>query len=158
MPEPLATDAEDAAAADRRRGVLVAAGGCLAAVAIALIAFSLSSGDRFVDPIRGLQQLDLLYLDEPAPALAELGVETGTPALIVICAACEPPDLTAPAVQVVVTQSPDIARRYGLLTESGRLGPGYAIIDRGGRVRYRTFDPELGEHGGEIAILLAGLR
>lgn len=60
--------------------------------------------------------------------------------------------------QVRVTADPGIARAYGLRRPDGGIGPGYAIVDPSGRVRYRTYDPGVGEHGEEIAILLHGVR
>lgn len=45
-----------------------------------------------------------------------------------------------------------------LAVVDGRVGPGYAVIDPAGRVRYRTFDPALSEHGREIGVLLATVR
>jgi hypothetical protein len=57
-----------------------------------------------------------------------------------------------------VTDDPELARRYGVVTEGGQLGPGYALIDPAGNVRYRTFDPGLGEHEDEIEILVDSVR
>lgn len=66
----------------------------------------------------------------------------------------------APAVDadVVTTADAAIARSYGLLPADGRLGPGYAIIDVRGDVRYRTFDPRPGDHGDEIRVLVDNAR
>jgi hypothetical protein len=108
------------------------------------------------DPFHALQQFDAFYLDEPAPALEKLGVAPGRAAAIFFCEdfGCDVPDL--PAVQVVTSTSPVLARQYALLTEDGRVGPGYALVNSGGRVRYRTFDP--GFHASEIAVLVDALR
>jgi hypothetical protein len=106
------------------------------------------------DPTRGLQQLDLLYLDEPAPRYDELDVASGRPALLLVCQACPQPAVNA---QVVRSRDPAVARAYGLLTADGRIGPGYALIDRRGRVRYRTFDAEPAAHAAEIEVLLEAM-
>ncbi|MGH8930916.1 MAG: hypothetical protein ACRDZO_09895 [Egibacteraceae bacterium] len=108
-------------------------------------------------PETGLQQLDLFYLDEPAPALDGLGIRPGTPAVIVVCRGCRPPDVGGSG-QVVVTGDPETAVAYGLLTTDGQLGPGYAIVDARGRARYRTFDPGVSRHAKEIGILLEAAR
>lgn len=116
----------------------------------------LSSDDHQLhDPVHALQQLDLLYLDEPAPFIEELGLEEGRPALVVVCTHCEPPRVDA---QVAVTDDPQIAEAYALATTEGRIGPGYAVVDPGGRVRYRTFDPRVERHELEVGILLDALR
>jgi hypothetical protein len=106
------------------------------------------------DPTRGLQQLDLLYLDEPAPRYEELGLVRGRPALLLVCSACPRPAVDA---QVVLSSDPAVARDYGLLTADGRVGPGYALINERGRVRYRTFDADAAAHAAEIAVLLAAM-
>lgn len=46
------------------------------------------------DPNHALQQLDLLYLDEPAPGVRQLGIEPGRSAVVVFCEwACAVPEL-----------------------------------------------------------------
>ena len=129
----------------------------LAVLGAALAWFATTEEYQAGGALRGLRQLDLLYLEEPAPRVAALGIDPGRPALIVVCRDCDAPALGDPEVQVVVTGSEEVARDYGLLTTSGRVGPGYAIVDRAGRVRYRTFDPHLSSHPREIDILIAGL-
>ena len=107
------------------------------------------------DPFHALQQFDAFYLDEPAPAREQLGVEPGRPAVVFFCS----PDCPIPEVhgaQVLTSAAPDVARSYGLLTDDGRVGPGYALINSAGRVRYRTFDPGLQQS--EIQILVDALR
>lgn len=130
----------------------------LAAVAVAtagVAAYLGSEGHSRHDPNHALQQLDAAYLDEPAPAYRELGLQRGRPALVVFCEECRPPDVEA---QVHLSDDRSLARRYGLVTEIGRLGPGYAVIDGTGNVRYRTFDPGLSDHEKEIEILLDAVR
>ena len=135
------------------RGVrTLAAVGALAACAVG-IALTLSTpGHDDHDPVHGLQQLDLLYLDEPAPALPVAHV--GAPLLLVVCEGCDPPPVDA---AVHVTDDPSVAAAVALARTDGRIGPGYAVIDAAGRLRYRTFDPGLGDHAEEITTLLEGL-
>lgn len=134
--------------------------GCVAVllVAAAGVIWLLSSDSwRRHGPVRGLAQLDLFYLDEPAPGIDRLGVRPGTPAVIVVCRGCQAPDV-ADRGQVVVTGDPEVAAAYGLLTTDGQVGPGYAIVDVRGRVRYRTFDPGVSRHAKEIGVLLRAGR
>ncbi|MBX9395763.1 hypothetical protein K4749_19705 [Streptomyces sp. TRM72054] len=108
------------------------------------------------DPAHALQQLDLLYLDQPAPGAEELGLVPGRAAVVVFCQTrCPLPEL--PQAQVVRSTDAHLARRYALVSESGRIGPGYALIDARGQLRYRTFDPGLADHQQEIRILIEGL-
>jgi hypothetical protein len=131
---------------------------------IAVVAGSVTAGvgaywltpTRDIAPVQGLRQLDMLYLDEPAPGLAQLGVERGRPAVVLFCAEpCEQPPVTG--AQVVESDDADLATRYGLRTREGRIGPGYALVDPDGRLRYSTFDPAPGEHAAEIQVLLDAL-
>ncbi|MET9835955.1 hypothetical protein ABZ078_43285 [Streptomyces sp. NPDC006385] len=116
-----------------------------------------SDAHQLHDPDHALQQLDLLYLDQPAPGAEELGLAPGQAAVVVFCRTrCPLPEL--PQAQVVRSTDARLARRYALVTESGRIGPGYALIDARGQLRYRTFDPGLADHEQEIGILIDGLR
>lgn len=127
----------------------------LAVVGVGLITYTTSPAHRRHAPNHSLQQLDLLYLDQPAPLLDELGIQRGRPTLIVVCQACIPPPVDA---RVVVTGDPRVARAYALARADGRVVPGYAVVDASGHVRYRTFDPGLSDHGREIEILLGAVR
>lgn len=100
------------------------------------------------DPRHGLQQLDLLYLDEPAPGVAA----TGRPQLLVFCDGCRLPAVEGADVRLL--DDPELARQYGL-GAPGRSG--YALVDSRGRVRYRTYDPQPGTHETEIQTLVDGL-
>ncbi|MDP8978119.1 MAG: hypothetical protein M3N17_06015 [Actinomycetota bacterium] len=127
----------------------------VAVVAVGLVGFLTSPGFRLHGPIPALQQLDLLYLDEPAPLADRLRLRPGDPTLLVVCRRCAPPAVDA---SVVVSDDPAVAEAYGLRTAEGAVGPGYAVIDPRLRVRYRTFDPWLSAHEDEIAVLLAAVR
>jgi hypothetical protein len=128
-----------------------------AAVAtVGAVAYVLSS-DHDLAPVQALRQLDMFYLDEPAPALDALGVEAGRAAVILFCdPRCATPSVSG--AQVVQSDDPQLAEQYALLTAQGRIGPGYAVVNPDGRLRYRTFDPAPGEHAPEIQILINGLE
>jgi len=70
-------------------------------------------------------------------------------------AACPLPQLTD--AQVTRSTDPELAQQYALRNAAGRVGPGYALVDASGRLRYRTFDPRLALHEPEIQTLVAGL-
>jgi hypothetical protein len=127
------------------------------AAAAGVLSYQSSDLHALHDPVHGLQQLDLLYLDQPAPLADRLGLQMGRPALVVVCSSCRPPRLDRPDLQVVTTDDTAVARAYALLTEDGRVGPGYALVDSRGAVRYRTFDPGLGQHAAEVQILVDAL-
>lgn len=138
----------------RRRWLALAAVGVVASVGVGAY---LTSPDADLAPITGLRQLDLLYLDQSAPGLDRLGVKPGRPAVIVFCdPACGRPNVSG--AQVVQSSDPELAARYALLTSSGRVGPGYALVDPDGRLRYRTFDPAPARHAEEIQVLVDVVR
>lgn len=120
-------------------------------VAVGLLAYLTSEDHARHDPVHSLQQADFFYLDEPAPFAGELRLPPGRAALVVVCSGCRPPS-TRFATRVTAERR--IGTAYGLFTADGRPGPGYAVVDRQDRVRYRTFDPGLAHHGEEIRILL----
>ena len=73
--------------------------------------------------------------------------------MIVFCAeACDLPEVRG--AQVVLSHDPALAARYALRTSAGRVGPGYALVDADGQLRYRTFDSAPGDHAGEIQVLV----
>ncbi len=127
----------------------------LLTAAIGVGAYLTSPAHRLHDPVHALQQFDLFYLDEPAPLADQLDLDPGRPTLVVICERCQAPQVDA---EVRMTDDPDIALRYGLLTADGRVGPGYAVIDAAGSLRYRTFDPAAADHTEQIAVLLDNAR
>lgn len=142
----------------RHHRVRTVAAGIVAAVLVAGIGvanYVRSPAHALHSPNHDLQQIDLFYLEEPAPLAARAGVTPGRVTLLMICSGCDVPAVDA---DVVTTDDPAIAQAYGLVTETGRVGPGYAIIDADGNVRYRTFDPAAGDHGDEIRVLIDNAR
>jgi hypothetical protein len=139
--------------AARRRWAVLAA---IALVATGGVLAHMLSPGYAVAPVPGLRQLDLLYLDEPAPGLEQLGVQPGRPAVVVFCDACDVPEIAG--AQVLQSDDAALAAHYALITDSGRVGPGYALIDASGQLRYRTFDPDPGRHAAEIQIVVDALR
>ncbi len=157
---------EDEGAARRAVGLaalvlLVAAAGLLLHVR--------SEGARLHDPVAGLRQIDLLFLDEAAPLLDRVG---GAPErgvlVLVVCDGCALPTLRDDvAAEVRRTDDLEVAAAYGLAVapgassgagfEAGRIGPGYALIDARGHVRYRTFDPVLAGNGEELRVLIRAI-
>jgi hypothetical protein len=136
----------------RRRARWAALAGVGIVAVLGVAAYLLSPGAD-VAPDPELRQLDLLYLDEPAPGLRQLGVEPGRSAVVVFCTGvCDLPPVQG--TQVVRSGDPVLAARYALKTSAGRVGPGYALIDASGQLRYRTFDPAPGEHAAEIQVLI----
>ncbi len=52
---------------------------------------------------------------------------------------------------------PAVASRYTMTTSTGRIGPGYAVVDPAGRLRYLTHDGTPGERSERIQILILAL-
>jgi hypothetical protein len=123
-----------------------------AVVTTGVVGYLLSPGSD-IAPNPALRQLDLHYLDEPAAGLDRLGVTPGEPAVVVFCSdGCHLPEVTS--AQVLRSEDAELAAQYALVTSTGRVGPGYALIDADGQLRYRTFDPAPGEHAAEIQVLV----
>lgn len=132
----------------------------LLAAAVPLVGVMQYGGTRehgLHDPVHALQQLDLLYLDEPAPLAAELGLRRGAVSLVVVCAGPSVDgDCPLPVVagaDVVRTADPAVAAAYGL-----RGLTGYALVDPDLQVRYRSVDPDVADHAEELRVLVRGVR
>ncbi|MGH3868443.1 MAG: hypothetical protein ACRDQ4_20450 [Pseudonocardiaceae bacterium] len=105
----------------------------------------------------GRWALGVLFLHEPAPGLDRLALHPGEPAVVVFSA--EERDL--PEVlgcQLVRCADLGLALEYALATGTGQIGPGYAVIDTAGRLRYLTYDPTPGEHSARIQMLIDALN
>lgn len=139
---------------EAERSAVIAVTAVIVAVGAGLLLYVASAAHGSHDPFHALQQLDLLYLDEAVPALDRLDLPPNERAVIVVCQDCQAPPLRA---EVVLTDDEDVARALGLHRANGEIGPGYALVDDRGRVRYRTFDPGLAGHEAEIRVLLEAL-
>jgi len=139
----------------RRVPTVATAVAVLAAAAALWLSYEASPDSRTAEGVPGLRQIDLLYLDEPAPLLDRLDFSPGAPLLLVVCDGCEPPDVDVP---MTTTSQRDIAEAYALRAADGTVGPGYAVIDPRGHVRYRTFDPNLSRNEDEIRVLVDEVR
>lgn len=137
-----------------RRRVAAAAAAALLLAGALLVEYAVTTSAEPPVPVPGLAQLDLLFLDQPAPLLDRLGHVPGEPLLLVVCEGCAAPAVAAPTV---VTADARVAEAYALRTAEGRVGPGYALVDGEGRVRYSTFDTGVSRHAEEIAVLLSAL-
>lgn len=109
------------------------------------------------EPRRHLPQPDLFFLDEPAPGLDQLAVDPGRAVVIVFGAQ----DCVLPLIagaQLVRCSDPALAWSYAMTTSTGRIGPGYAVIDAAGQLRYLTHDFAPGECGERIQRLVNPLN
>ncbi|MGH3845771.1 MAG: hypothetical protein ACRDS0_30765 [Pseudonocardiaceae bacterium] len=99
---------------------------------------------------------DMLFIHEPAPGLDRLALRPGQPAVVVFSA--DQRDL--PQVigcQLVRCADLSLAMEYALATSTGQIGPGYAVIDTAGQLRYLTHHPAPGEHSAQIQMLIDAL-
>ena len=104
-----------------------------------------------------LPQPDLFFLDEPAPGLDELTVDPRRAVVIVFGAQ----DCALPLIagaQLVRCSDQALAWRYAMTSSTGRIGPGYAVIDAAGQLRYLTHDFAPGECGERIQHLINALN
>lgn len=128
--------------------------------------------------------LDLAELPEPAPTVAGIDLSAGRPTVVFfvarrrleeLCAALRDDEnlarervvIAAPSTvrlcarnaTVVSTDVERAARAFGLPDPRGDVAPtGYAIVDSGGRIRYRTLDPVAPSLLDEAATMLRGVR
>lgn len=139
-----------------RLAVLLTTAGCFAATVLGDVGYTRSAAHQTGhDPDHGLQQLDLLYLDQPAPDAGRLGLPAGRAALVVFCDGCPAPQVDG--AQVVVSPDAALADSYALGPQPGGPRVGYALVDATGRLRYRTYDPSPAAHAPEIQRLVDGL-
>jgi hypothetical protein len=114
------------------------------------------TGTSVREPSCHLPRPDLLFLGEPAPGLDELTVDPGRAVVIVFGAQ----DCVLPLIagaQLVRCSDPALAGRYAMTTSTGRIGPGYAVVDAAGQLRYLTHDFAPGERGERIQRLINAL-
>ena len=124
---------------------------------LALAGGWLASG-RASAPDDGLLQIDVLTLRETVPGVVPVD---GKPTMIVL--ACGPERSLLPERYGVVVHLPSeaaydgLARALALPEAARRCQPGYALVDREGFVRYRSYDPGWAKHADEQSILLDAL-
>ena len=125
------------------------------AAATALVVGWVATGHAS-SPDAGLLQLDLLSLSERVP-----GVEAvdGRPTMVVVTCDRLPRAERAldAAYGLVVTTDHALARRLALPRATTQCQPGYVLLDAGGTVRYRTYDPGWQRHAFEQEVLLEHL-
>lgn len=121
------------------------------AVTVGTAAYLIADSRYQPEVYKGLDRLDMLFLNEPAPGYGGLHV-AGQRTVLVFCNHCQLPKVEGG--QVRQSSNSALARQYSLATTDNRVGPGYAIIDSLGMVRYRTYDKNLHQHQGEINRLL----
>lgn len=139
-------------------------------------------------PDFGLQQIDIITLDERVDGVTAEGgrptlvVLAGPPAarrcaeqLRLLAAGrasgdgigsdygvvVVTPDGTGPAVpsaRYLADPSGALARAVALPDAGPRCRPGYVVVDAGGSVRYRSYDPAYGDHAFEQRVLLDAVR
>ncbi|GAC1327912.1 MAG: hypothetical protein NVSMB13_14600 [Mycobacteriales bacterium] len=107
-------------------------------------------------PDGGLQQVDVLSLHEQVAGVVPVH---GRPTMVVL--ACTGTSSLPARYGVVVHRRAepgftDLARRLALPRASGCVA-GYALVDRAGFVRYRSYDPGWARHSDEQSILLDAL-
>lgn len=108
------------------------------------------------EPSHHLPQPDLLFLNEPAPGLDQLAVDPGRVVVIVFGAQ----DCVLPLIagaQLVRCSDPALAWRHAMMASTGCIGPGYAVVDVAGQLRYLTHDFAIGERGERIQRLINAL-
>ncbi len=123
------------------------------ALAAALVAGWFATGHASA-PDDGLQQLDVLSLDERVP-----GVEAvdGRPTMVVL--SCDPagPRRLSERYGLRVLDDDALAVRLALPLAASECQDGYVLLDGDSRVRYRTYDPGWREHSFEQEVLLEHL-
>lgn len=132
----------------RRRDLAVVA--AVQVMSVALVAGWFLAGHSSA-PDDGLQQLDLLSLDETVPGLTAVD---GRPTMVVL--ACDAAHVRRldEAYGLVVSTDDALARRVALPRATGECQAGYVLLDGDSRVRYRTYDPGWQDHAFEQEVLL----
>lgn len=138
-----------------RDGLLVVA---VLALSTATLAGWFATGNASA-PDGGLQQIDIISLDERVPGIEAVG---GRPTMVVVTGQRCPPRPPDPRrldqrFGLIVTPDADVARRLALPKAAEGCTPGYALLDAESRVRYRTYDPGWFAHDQEQEILLEAI-
>lgn len=124
------------------------------ALSVALVVGWFATGHASA-PDAGLQQLDLLSLDERVPGLTALDRR---PTMVVVTCAAEVPERRELAQEygLVVSTDSTLARRLAL-PRAVQCQSGYVLLDADSVVRYRTYDPGWLDHSFEQEVLLEHL-
>ena len=134
------------------------------AVGVAVLSLGLTVGwfatGNASAPDDGLQQIDVLMLDERVPGVSAVD---GRPTMVVAtgqdCPVREPePRRLAERYGLVVSDDPGLARKLALPKAAEGCVPGYALLDGDSRVRYRSYDPGWTTHSQEQEILLEAIE
>ena len=109
-------------------------------------------------PDHGLQQIDILMLDEKVPGVDAVD---GRPTMVVVTGDCADDPHHARTLDdqygLVISSDPELARRLALDRAAVGCEPGYALLAGDGTVRYRTYDPGWADHGFEQGVLLEAI-
>jgi len=114
------------------------------------------TGTSVRDPSSHFPRPHVLFMDEPAPGLDQLRVGSGRAVVIVFGAQ----DCVLPLIagaQLVRCSDPALAWCYAMTTGAGRIGPGYAVVDAAGQLRYLTHDGAPGGWSERIQLLVLAL-
>ena len=137
------------------RGVPLVAG--VMTLGVALVVGWFATGHPSA-PDHGLQQIDLLMLNEKVPGVDAVD---GRPTMVVAAGQCEQDGHHARTLDdeygLVVSTDPALARLLALDRAAVACEPGYALLAGDGTVRYRTYDPRWFDHGFEQGVLLEAI-
>ena len=123
-------------------------------VAAALVVGWFATGHASA-PDDGLQQLDVLSLDEAVPGVTAVD---GRPTLVAVTCGGRY-DGSLDRFPVVLRSDAALARALALpRAVAPECQEGYVLLDGDGRVRYRTYDPGWRDHAFEQEVLLEHLE
>lgn len=80
-------------------------------------------------------------------------------ATVLVVGGASPSGRCAHTATVFIDANGAVARAYGMRRpRAGGAPVGYAVVDATGAIRYRTLDPEVARHLGEVATIVEALR
>lgn len=131
----------------------------VAVLSVALVVGWFAAGNASA-PDAGLQQIDLISLDERVPGVTAVD---GRPTMVVVtgqrCPARAPePRRLDERFGLIVSPDRELARRLALPKAAEGCTPGYVLLDGDSRVRYRTYDPGWARHDEEQEVLLEAIE
>lgn len=99
-----------------------------------------------------------LRSDQAVALCREMSIEGAPPKAAVAVVVAESSPGCPPGV-VTVNDGGWLAQRFGMpVPVDGGPAVGYALVDAQGRIRYRTLDPSVARHLGEVATMVEALR